>query len=105
LNLAYDKLIDYYSMRFRIEFNFRDAKQFWGFEDFMNVAEIPVTNVANLSLFMVDVTQVLMCEYRRDDPCFSVLDLKALYRGYRYLLETIQMLPQKPDDNLVSRLF
>ena len=27
----------YYSLRFQIEFNFRDAKQFWGFEDFMNV--------------------------------------------------------------------
>ena len=35
-------------------------------------------------------------------PNFSVLDLKAHYRGCRYLLETIQMLPQKPDDNLVS---
>jgi len=37
LTLAYDKLIDYYRLRFQIEFNFRDAKQFWGLEDFMNV--------------------------------------------------------------------
>ena len=27
LELAYDKLIDYYQLRFQIEFNFRDAKQ------------------------------------------------------------------------------
>ena len=27
LNLAYDKLVDYYKLRFQIEFNFRDAKQ------------------------------------------------------------------------------
>lgn len=39
LELAYDKLIDYYSLRFQIEFNFRDAKQFWGLEDFMNTKE------------------------------------------------------------------
>ena len=105
LELAYDKLIDYYSLRFQIEFNFRDAKQFWGLEDFMNVTETAVTNAASLALFMVDVSQVLMCKYRQDDPNFSVLDLKAYYRGYRYVMETIQLLPQKPDDNLVSQLF
>jgi putative transposase len=105
LKLSYDKLIDYYSLRFQIEFNFRDAKQFWGLEDFMNVTPTAVTNAANLALFMVDVSQVLMCEYQQDDPDFSVLDLKAYYRGCRYVTETIQMLPQKPDDNLVSQLF
>jgi hypothetical protein len=105
LELPYDLLIDYYSLRFQIEFNFRDAKQFWGLEDFMNVTQTAVTNAANLSLFMVDVSQVLMCQYRKDDPDFSVLDLKAYYRAYRYVTETIQMLPQKPDDNLVSQLF
>ena len=105
LDLSYDKLIDYYSLRFQIEFNFRDAKQFWGLEDFMNVTPTAVTNAANLALFMVDVSQVLMCQYQQNDPDFSVLDLKAYYRGYRYVTETIQMLPQKPDDNLVSQLF
>lgn len=105
LKLSYDKLIEFYSLRFQIEFNFRDAKQFWGLEDFMNVTPTAVTNAANLALFMVDVAQVLMCKYRQDDPNFSVLDLKAYYRGYRYVTETIQMLPQKPDDNLVFQLF
>jgi hypothetical protein len=105
LELSYDKLIDYYSLRFQIEFNFRDAKQFWGLEDFMNVTQTAVTNAANLSLFMVDVSQVLMCEYRLDDPNFSILDLKAYYRGYRYMTETIKMLPQKPDNTLVAQLF
>jgi putative transposase len=105
LNLPFDKMIDYYKLRFQIEFNFRDAKQYWGLEDFMNVEQTPVTNAANLSLFMVDVSQVLMCQYRRDDPNFSVLDLKAHYRGYRYVMETIKILPQKPEDNLVVQLF
>ena len=48
LELSYDKLIDFYSLRFQIEFNFRDAKQFWGLEDFMNVTPTAVTNAANL---------------------------------------------------------
>ncbi len=37
LYLPYAKLIDYYKLRFQIEFNFRDAKQYRGLEDFMNV--------------------------------------------------------------------
>lgn len=43
-------MIDYYKLRFQIEFNFRDAKQHWGLEDFMNTKEIAVANAASLSL-------------------------------------------------------
>ena len=50
LELSCENLVDYYSLRFQIEFNFRDAKQFWGLEDFMNVNPTAVTNAANLSL-------------------------------------------------------
>jgi putative transposase len=71
----------------------------------MNVAKIPVTNAANLSLFMVDVSQVLMSRYRQNDPDFSVLDLKAYFRGYRYVSETIEMLPRKPDGIFITQLF
>lgn len=105
LALSYDKLVDYYSLRFQIEFNFRDAKQFWGLEDFMNLTQTAVTNAANLALFMINVSQVLMCQYRQEDPDFSILDLKALYRGYRYVTETIHLLPQKLDENLVLSFF
>ena len=105
LELSAEHLVKYYRLRFQIEFNFRDAKQFWGLEDFMNVNPTAVTNAANLALFMVDVSQVLMCQYRQDDPNFSVLDLKAYYRGYRYVTETIKMLPQKPDGNLLATIF
>jgi len=54
LKLSFDTLVDYYRLRFQIEFNFRDAKQYWGLEDFMTVTETAVTNAANLSLFMVN---------------------------------------------------
>ena len=32
LEQAYDQIIKFYSLRFQIEFNFRDAKQYWGLE-------------------------------------------------------------------------
>jgi putative transposase len=47
LELESEKIIDYYRLRFQIEFNFRDAKQFWGLEDFMNLSQTAVTNAAN----------------------------------------------------------
>ena len=34
LDLSYDLVIDSYRLRLQIEFNFRDAKQHWGLEDF-----------------------------------------------------------------------
>ena len=105
LKLSCELLVDYYSLRFQIEFNFRDAKQFWGLEDFMNVTPTAVTNAANLSLLMVNVSQVLMCEFRQTDPDFGVLDLKSYYRGRRYAAELLKILPEKPDDILVAQLF
>lgn len=105
LTLSYEKLIDYYRLRFQIEFNFRDAKQHWGPEDFMNVAEQPLTNALNLSLFMVNVAQVLLREYRQSIPQAGVLDLKSYYRANRYFAEMIKLLPQKPEPNSLTRLF
>ena len=42
--------------RLQIEFNFRDAKQFWGLDDFINVKQMPIENAANLSMFRVNVS-------------------------------------------------
>jgi putative transposase len=105
LDLSYQKLYDYYTLRFQIEFNFRDAKQYWGLDDFMNIKKEAVTNAANLSFFMVNFSSVLLRQYRKNNPEFSVLDLKSHYRGHRYVAETIKMLPQKPDGILLSEIF
>lgn len=105
LELAYDKIIKFYSLRFQIEFNFRDAKQYWGLEDFMNVKETAVTNAANLSLFMVNFSAALLQPFRQQNPDYSIGDLKAHYRGYRYVNETIKMLPEKPDAILLADIF
>jgi hypothetical protein len=105
LALPYEKLLDYYSLRFQIEFTFRDAKQYWGLEDFMTVTATGVSNAANLALFMVNVSAVLLAVERQADPACSVLDLKAYYRGYKYVAETIKLLPHQPEENLRRRIF
>jgi putative transposase len=105
LEQDYEKIIKFYSLRFQIEFNFRDAKQYWGLEDFMNIKKMAVTNAANLSLFMVNFSYALLQPFRKHNPDYSILDLKSQYRGYRYASETIKMLPQKPDAILMSDIF
>ena len=96
--------MDYYSLRFQIEFNFRDAQQYWGLEDFMNVPPNGVTNAANLALFMVNVAYRRRADLHPRAPDYSVLDLKADCRGYKYVEETIKMLPEKPEPVLLAQI-
>ena len=105
LALAFDTLIDYYGLRFQIEFNFRDAKQFWGLEDFMNVNQLPVYNAANLAMFMVNVSKVLIRHFQPTCSSFSVNDLKAHFRGHKYVTETLKLLPQLPDPIFIDQIF
>jgi len=105
LALPFDLLMDYYQLRFQIEFNFRDAKQFWGLEDFMNTTPTAVTNAANLALFMVNVAHILLAIFRQRHPQAGVLDLKAHFRGRRYVAETLKLLPEIPDPFLLAQVF
>ena len=101
LNLKGDKLVDYYRLRFQIEFNFRDAKQHWGLEDFMVIKEQSVFNAANLSLFMVNVSQALLAISENK----SILDLKARYHGLRYVQEVFKILPENTKPINIKQLF
>ena len=93
LGLGWEKIVEYYNARFQIEFNFRDAKQFWGLEDFMVVKEICVNNAANLSFFMVNLSQSLLPV----SNALSINDLKSHYHGIRYVDEVLQLLPKNAD--------
>jgi Transposase DDE domain len=105
LDLTVEQIVDYYSLHFQIEFNFRDTKQHWGLDDFMAVKPQAVNNAVNISFFIVNFSQVILEPYRERDPLFSVLDLKAQFRAPRYLAETIKMLPETPNPHLISRIW
>jgi putative transposase len=98
--LGWEKLIDYYSLRFQIEFNFRDAKQHFGLEDFMNTTAKGVENAANLAFLMVNVSAKLL--KNSDEKCVGVLDLKTQFRGVKYAVEAIKILLEKPDTILMK---
>ena len=70
----------------------------------MNTTPTGVTNAANLSLFMVNVAYRLRIDSYPQDAEYSVLDLKADCRGYKYVEETIKMLPEKPEPVLLAKI-
>jgi len=51
---------------------------------------------------MVNVPYRLQADGRQRDPAYSVLDLKADCRSYKYVEETIKMLPGKPEPVLLN---
>ncbi len=53
---------------------------------------------------MVSLSAVLLRDVRVRDPAWSVLDLKAFYRGSKYAMETIKLLPEKLDEGLIVRI-
>jgi len=105
VTLTLETIWQAYDHRWRIEFNFRDAKQCWGLEDFMNVNQTPVYNAANLAMFMVNLSQVLIGHFRPTCPTFSVNDLKAYFRGRKYVTETLKLLPQRPEPIFIDQIF
>ncbi len=102
VELEWEKLVNYYSLRFQIEFNFRDAKQHFGLEDFMNVTKTGVENAANLSFMMVNLSEKLL--KNSDGRCVGINDLKSRYRGVKYAVETIKMVMKKPEAILINQI-
>lgn len=93
LHLSWDKMLLYYRLRFQIEFTFRDAKQFWGLEDFMNINATPVKNAANFSMFMVNLSRFLTeNETLKTEP--SILDLKMRFQTAFYLEQIFNNHPE-----------
>ncbi len=55
-------------------------------------------------MFMVNVAAKLREMLGAEHTDFGVLDLKARYRGQKYLQETLKMLPQKPEPIVIENI-
>lgn len=96
LELDAGAIVHFYSQRFQIEFNFRDAKQYFGLADLKNVKEQQLDNAVNLAFFMDNVSLVLLEQAKVlwQAEHVSIQDLKAHYRAEKYLrdiLNTLQL--------------
>lgn len=83
LTLGGMTIVDYYALRFQIEFNFRDAKQHFGLSDFKSIKPKQLNNAVGLSFFMVNLSAILIdaikeqCQFE----AMSILDLKTCFRA------------------------
>jgi putative transposase len=67
----------------------------------MVIKEQSVFNAANLSLWMVNVSQAILATSNEE----SILDLKARHHGFRYILEIFKILPKNTKPNNIVQLF
>ena len=93
-------LIRFYSLRFQIEFDFRDAKQHFGLSSFKNYKKNQLTNAVNIAFTMCLISRILLKKYKEilSIEKMGILDLKALLRAQKYaqiLLNTPQNDPEQ----------
>jgi len=102
LTLEAEQLIRFYSLRFQIEFNFRDAKQYFGLADFKNIKPVQVNNAVGLSLFMDNISMILLQRAKKEwkEENLSIQDLKAYFRAHKYLKYILNTLKIDPEDIL-----
>jgi hypothetical protein len=86
LNLDGLVLVDYYALRFQIEFNFRDAKQYFGLSDFKSIKPIQVNNSVGISFLMVNLSHILIAQTKEavGADFLSIQDLKTYFRSVFY---------------------
>jgi putative transposase len=82
LTLQVLKVIQYYFLRFQIEFDFKDAKQFYGLSDFKNYKETQVTNAVNIAFTMTVIGKLVLEKYKLKLGCpkMGIIDLKTVFR-------------------------
>jgi putative transposase len=101
------KVIKYYSLRFQIEFDFRDAKQFYGLSDFKNYKETQVTNAVNIAFVMTLVGKLVLEKYKRKLGCpnMGIIDLKTVFRTQKCAEILLNNINADPDEFLSSPQF
>lgn len=94
LELAAGTIVHFYSRRFQIGFNFRDAKQYFGLADLKNVKEQQLDNAVNLAFFMDKVSFILLEQAKVlwQIKHVGIQDLKAHYKAEKYLWDILNIL-------------
>ncbi len=111
LQLNYETMLAYYSLRFQIEFHFRDAngattRQHFGFSDFKNYKQQHLTNFVNLSFTMCLLSKIIVQKYRVEskNPKASILDLKIMYNAQFTAQKIIKYLGINDCNNYYSKM-
>lgn len=106
LELSHTLMKDYYSLRFQIEFDFRDAKQHFGLSSFKNYKKENLTNFVNLCFFMCLVNKILLKQFRNQcqNENLNTMDLKILF-SYRYIAKDVINRARKSPESIFMKGF
>ena len=100
--LSYCQLTKYYRLRFPIEIDFRDAKQFFGLRHFKNVKENQVTNAINIAITAKLIAQIVIQHIAKEHGYenISIIDLKTYFRNEYYAQKFINYEESDPNQLL-----
>ena len=103
LSLSAQQIWDYYHVRYQIEFDFRDAKQYFGFAHFKNYIQKNVTNIVNLAFLLCLISKILLPHYRQTFaiPTLGIADLKTIFNA-RFTLKSFLNISQKTTDSIFN---
>lgn len=94
-------VIEYYRVRFQIEFNYRDGKQFTGLKDCQARNEDRLDFAFNASLAAINVAKILRKEINTD---LSIGRLKSLMSNTHFMGRIIRMCGIHPNRALIKKL-
>lgn len=99
LNLSPQDMIRYYALRFQIEFDFRNAKQHFGLNDFKNYKPVQLQNFVSMSFFMTLYSKILLNEKRTtlQNPNISIHDIKTLYHAHFHYYNLLKYISDSPE--------
>lgn len=68
----------------------------------MNIGPTPVYHAANLSMFMINLSQIL----RQQAPFLgrSVIDFQVWFQADKYVREVLKLLQQSAEPNFINRI-
>lgn len=100
LNLTAQQIIKYYELRFQIEFDFRDAKQYFGLSDFKNYKQTQLNNAVNIAFTMTLIAKILLEKYKKllRAENMGILDLKACIRTQRLFSQLFNKAQKQEND-------
>ena len=92
LDLTAENMIQYYGLRFQIEFDFRETKQHFGLHKMKNYKQIQMTNMFNLAFLARLFTQILQKNWaeKLQNPKISISDIKTIYKAQWTLKNAIK---------------
>ena len=113
LHLSAQRLMQYYQLRFQIEFDFRDAKQLFGLHKLKNYRPNQLNNMYQMTFSALLFAKIKQQEWanKLKLPKLSLIDLKTIYKAQNTLKQVINKLPKNavsffsPDfiDNFVPK--